>query len=155
MGFAAFRHTPRGLRQRLVRLIKPSFTVGVMPIVTRDDGAILLVRHSYLDGWGFPGGLINRREQFDVALLRETREEVGVEIELVGEPAVTLHPNHQIVRIVQRAKLAPGVDPASARPSSQEIVEVWWCPVGQVPSLLDEATGALAALTRSEGMRKG
>ena len=153
MGFAAFRRTPTSIRQRIVRLIKPSFTVGVMPVVTRDDGAVLLVRHSYLDGWGLPGGLINRHEPFDQALLRETREEVGLAIELVGAPTVTLHPRHQIVRIVQRAKLAAGVDPATARPTSQEIVEVWWCPPDEIPSLLEEATGALAALRRSEAAR--
>ena len=78
------------LRERLARLATPSVTVGVVRHGTPDDGAILLVRHSYLDGWGFPGGLINRREQVDVALLRETREEVVGVIELVGEPAVTL-----------------------------------------------------------------
>ena len=73
-----------------------------MSVITRSDGAILLVRHSYLDGWSFPGGLINRHEDFEDALRREPFEEVGLRIDLVGEPVVTLDPDDQIVRIVHR-----------------------------------------------------
>ncbi len=65
---------PRELRQRSVRAIKPSFTVGVMPVITSPTGSILLVRHSYVKGWGLPGGLVNRRERMAVAIVRETKE---------------------------------------------------------------------------------
>ncbi len=153
-GYAAFRVTPLAIRQRVVRFFKPSFTVGVMAVITRDDGALLLVRHSYLDGWAFPGGLINRHERFLEALHREPLEEVGVAIELVGEPAVTLDPEGQIVRIVHRAALAAGVDATSARPTSQEIIEVKWYPEDALPALLEEATTALTALQRTEGYRR-
>lgn len=152
LGYKAFKYTPLGIRQRIVRLIKPSFTVGVMSIITRDDGALLLVRHSYLDGWSFPGGLINRREESVDALRREALEEVGLRIALVGEPVVTLDPDDQIVRIVHRAVPASGVDPDSARPSSEEIIEVRWWARSELPTMLTEASGALAALERSEEM---
>ena len=52
----------------------------------RDDGRrVLLVRRS--DGanlWGFPGGAIEPGERADQALVREVREEIGLEVEPVA-----------------------------------------------------------------------
>ena len=47
-GLVAYAHMPRALRQVAVRSVMPSFTVGVMPIITRDDGWILGVQHTYM-----------------------------------------------------------------------------------------------------------
>ena len=62
---------PKG-RQRFVRAGKPAYTVGTMAVVTRADGAVLLVRHSYLSNWSLPGGLLNRRELIEVGTARFT-----------------------------------------------------------------------------------
>lgn len=61
-------------------------TIGVRVILIR-DGQVLLVKHTYQDGWLIPGGGIKRGETPDQAARRECREEVGAEIvdlELVG-----------------------------------------------------------------------
>jgi 8-oxo-dGTP pyrophosphatase MutT (NUDIX family) len=39
------------------------------------------VRHSYRDGWYFPGGGVKKWETLEQAAIRETREEGGAEIE--------------------------------------------------------------------------
>ncbi len=62
--------------------------VGVSGMVVDRDGRVLLVRHTYMRGWHFPGGGVGRRETLRDALSRELREEVGVaaraEPQLVG-----------------------------------------------------------------------
>ena len=58
-----FGALPRRVRRVLVRLGSPKYTVGAICLVCRDDGAILLVRHSYYRLWGTPGGLAKRHEQ--------------------------------------------------------------------------------------------
>jgi 8-oxo-dGTP diphosphatase len=55
-----WRRVPRLVRRWIVRLAAPSFTVGAACVIERDDGALLLVRLVYRDGWGLPGGLIKR-----------------------------------------------------------------------------------------------
>jgi len=54
-------------------------------VLERPDGSVLLARRSgvsYGDGlWGLPGGHAERTESWVAAAARETREEVGVEVD--------------------------------------------------------------------------
>ncbi len=61
-------------------------TVGVRALILKDN-KILLVRHTYIDGWYFPGGGVNAHESAHQAVVREVREEVGG---IVSEPAKLL-----------------------------------------------------------------
>jgi len=52
--------------------------------LTNDAGEVLLVRNEGDHGWGDPGGKVEPDESVETAALRETREETGVEAEIVG-----------------------------------------------------------------------
>jgi len=142
---------PRRARRLVVHAVAPSFTVGAICVVERADGRVLLVRLSYRRRWGFPGGLMKRRETIDEAARREVREEVGLDIELVDEPAVVVAAGSRRVDVIYRARVADGVDPDSAHPMSPEIVEVRWVDRRELPELQHEAAGGLVALARRVG----
>ena len=55
-------------------------TLGVRVCVRDDKGGILLIRHSYLPGWHFPGGGVEFGETAVEAARRELIEEGGVEL---------------------------------------------------------------------------
>ena len=61
--------------------------VGVRVMLVR-EGAVLLVYHSYLSGWHFPGGGVKRGETLLAAARREAYEETGAvltgELRLLG-----------------------------------------------------------------------
>jgi 8-oxo-dGTP pyrophosphatase MutT (NUDIX family) len=70
------------LRWRLTKPLK----IGVR-VMLIEDGAVWLVRHTYLDGWYFPGGGVQRGETLEGAARREAAEEVGAtmgELTLAG-----------------------------------------------------------------------
>lgn len=143
-----YRWLPRRVRLAITHAAAPSFTVGAICVIERADGRVLLVRHSYRSRWGFPGGLVNRGEDVGDTARREAREEVGLDIELVGEPAVVVAPKPRRVDVVYRCKPRDGADPDSARPMSPEITDVRWTARDELPELQHEAAGGLVALAR-------
>ncbi len=54
-------------------------TLGVRVMLIRNR-QVLLVRHTYQEGWFLPGGGIKRGESFEQAARREATEEVGAEM---------------------------------------------------------------------------
>lgn len=144
-----FGQLPTSARRRVVRTVSPSFTVGAMCIIERDDGSLLLVRHSYRRRWGVPGGLLKKGENVEDGARREVHEEVGLMIELLGEPAVVVDPEPQRVDVVFRCRPAIGADPDAIVPRSAEIVEARWFRPEALPELQFETAGALVRLARA------
>src|SRR5207237_10410221 len=111
-----FRRLPRRMRIAVTHLTAPTFTVGAICVIERSDGRVLLVRHSYRRRWGFPGGLIARGETPAAAARREAMEEVGLAIEIVGEPTVVVDPKPRRVDVIFKCRPEPASDPDSVRP---------------------------------------
>jgi len=75
--------TLRPMQQAWWRLRRPT-VMGASAMVVNAAGEILLVRHTYMRGWHFPGGGVHKRETVLAALHRELREELGIAVK--GEP---------------------------------------------------------------------
>ncbi|HKH06988.1 MAG TPA: NUDIX domain-containing protein [Acidimicrobiales bacterium] len=149
-----FRRLPPFARRRIVRTITPSFTVGAICLIERYDGKILLVRQVYRNAWGVPGGLSKRGEDIADCARREVLEEVGVPIDLVGEPAVVVDAAPRRVDVVFRARPSAVADLADVAPRSPEIRDVRWFALDELPELQHEAVSALAALTRASAQAR-
>ncbi|MGH9932917.1 MAG: NUDIX hydrolase [Pyrinomonadaceae bacterium] len=80
---AIWRRAPKALRRWTVRLSHPRFAVTAGAVVTDRRGRVLLLKHRFRPGagWGMPGGFIEHGEQPELALRRELREEIGLEVE--------------------------------------------------------------------------
>lgn len=74
----------------------PSYTVGAVAIIRHDD-QVLLLRQPHRKGWSLPGGLLDRGEHADHGVVREVREETGIEL-TVG-PATTCLVNPSVRRV--------------------------------------------------------
>lgn len=100
-GHAPHRAPRPGLKIRIFHcyfLLRRPMTLGVRGMVyDRAARTVLLVRHTYLPGWQFPGGGVEVGEVMGESLARELREEANIEIE--GTPALrSMHLNRQASR---------------------------------------------------------
>lgn len=55
-------------------------TLGVRAMVRDEGGRVLLLRHTYIPGWYFPGGGVEANETVAEAAEREILEETGVRL---------------------------------------------------------------------------
>ena len=133
-----FRALPEGVRQRAVRAVSPSYTLGSQARVQRDDGRILLVKASYRWRWGLPGGLLDPGEAPADGAKRETREETGLVIDLVSEPLVIVETSLQRINFIYDAVPAPGVDPDDITPQASEILELGWFGTDELPATVPD-----------------
>ena len=109
------------------RLSRP-MTLGARAIVEREDGHVLLVRHTYMPGLLFPGGGVERAETILSSLYRELEEEGGLRIS--SEPAlIGIFSNHKIMRNdhVALYHVKPGTWTTFRDPIGREISELVWC----------------------------
>lgn len=77
---------PIALRERVVRLIQPTFTVGVSAVLLNDRDQILFLRHRFRfsTSWYVPGGFLEKGEAPDEAIFREIREETGYSAQVLS-----------------------------------------------------------------------
>ncbi len=65
------------------RVIRPRFQVAVAAIVFDEHGHILLFKHTYRKlEWGIPAGSLEHSESPEDAVIREFREETGMQIQV-------------------------------------------------------------------------
>lgn len=99
----------------------PKPVAGAVP--REPDGRIWLLRRGFDPGgglWTFPGGFVDLGETVEDAARRETREEIGIEIELGPLVGVYSRADERVALIVYHARPAPGLTPTT----SEEATEV-------------------------------
>ena len=120
-------------------------TLGVRGVVIDDRGGVLLVRHTYVPGWHFPGGGVDGGESLRGALARELHEEAGVSL---SAPA-TLHGVFRNAHASSRDHVAVfivrGFTRDLSHPSDREIAEAR---VFAAHSLPEDVTSGTAARLR-------
>jgi mutator protein MutT len=76
-----WQRAPLWLRRRLIWLGTSKFLVGVAAVCLNSRNQMLLLRHRFHNEhpWGFPGGWVDAGEAPVQAIVREIREETGLE----------------------------------------------------------------------------
>lgn len=121
---ATFRRLPPPVRRLLVRAGTPGFTVGAVCALSHGD-RLLFLRQPHREGWSLPGGLLDRGESAQQAVVREVREETGLDVE-VGLP-VTTQVNGRLRRVdvIYRIDV---VTPPDVRPGGEARDARWLRP---------------------------
>jgi mutator protein MutT len=129
--------------------------VGVGAVILRDDEILLLLRKKAPEAgsWTIPGGKVEFGETVEQAILREVKEEIGVDGRVIAPLGVT---DHILIEehshwVSQRFLVELIGEPQNMEPQSHE--EMRWFPISELPDNVTLTTQkALAAfLTWNKG----
>jgi len=71
-----------------------SIVPSVTAIVPNERGKLLLVHKTDNDLWALPGGAMDVGESMADTVVREVKEETGIEVEVTGVVGIYTNPNH-------------------------------------------------------------
>lgn len=110
------------------------FKLAVKAVILDEQQRCLLLRRStanthFVGAWEWPGGKVDEGEAFTDAILRETREETSLEIEITGLAGATQFemPAVNVVRLCMEAWVTGGTFKLS-----EEHDEFAWVPLAEI-----------------------
>nr|WSW64564.1 NUDIX hydrolase [Streptomyces sp. NBC_00998] len=114
--------------------------VAADALIHNRAGHVLLVRPTYKPGWDLPGGMAEANEAPEAALIRELREELGLNAALRQLLVVDWVPPHgpwddQIAFIFDAGTL-DDAQVTALRPHDNELAEIAFVPIDKAPALL-------------------
>lgn len=131
------------LTWRARAVIRPPVTFGVRCIVIDQRDRVLLVRHTYMAGWHFPGGAVDAGESAADAARREVAEESGLALTgplaffgLYFHRAMAGRDHIAVFTALDRAP----IDTDALRPQALEIAAVQMAPLSALPEETSPAT---------------
>lgn len=126
-GLRLYRRLPALVTAPVVHLLTPSFTMGAIAVVEY-DGKILALRQLHRRGLSLPGGLVDRGETPQQAVVREVREETGLQVTSGAVYAVSVAPRRRQIDVIFRIECTqePPVRPASEATSYEWIDPTQW-----------------------------
>jgi len=121
---------PGRMRRWSMRLTHTRFTVTAGAVIFNDQRQVLLLKHRFRagSGWGLPGGFLERGEQPSEALIRELREEIGLELEDVKVFAARSFSKPKQVEVLFRARAN-----ADVKPLTMEVERAEWFALDSLP----------------------
>jgi ADP-ribose pyrophosphatase YjhB (NUDIX family) len=148
---AAPKRASGGTRERKWR-----FRLSAFAVVER-RGRVLLARRRDIGLWNLPGGGVEPGETVDEGLLREVREEVRAQVEIVRLVGVYSKPQKNEVVHTFLCRLLPGQEDALG--TSDEVSEIGWFAPDALPAdllpkhrqrVLDATSGQLVPFLRAQ-----
>ena len=108
-----------------------------------------MVKPVYRRGWSLPGGIIDRGEAPDAAVVREFMEELGLRIRVDSEPWVVFDSRMRRIETVYRGELLDDIDPDSITVRTHELDAVGWYAPDEPPEIEREAVDVITVIRQS------
>lgn len=142
--FRTFGALPKTLRLVIIRTIRPSWIAGSVAVIEREDGRWLFVRPVYRKGWALPGGLVDRGEHPATTVVREMKEELGLDVRVVSDGWVIVNSAQGRFETVFRVEFVDDVDPDEIEITTVELSDLGWFDPAEPPMVEDETREVLA-----------
>jgi ADP-ribose pyrophosphatase YjhB (NUDIX family) len=80
------------------------YAFALVVVKRKEDGRYLLVQEFAQSGYWLPGGRVDNSENLEIAAIRETQEEAGVEVDLKGVLTIQFNHPHGRLRVIYYAE---------------------------------------------------
>ena len=110
-------------------------TLVVAGLVRDDRGHVLISQRTAAQSlalkWEFPGGKVEPAESPEAALVRELREELGIDVAVgrIWDVLFHAYPDFDLVMLVYACRLAA----SSPAPRAVEVADLAWVPADELP----------------------
>lgn len=121
-------------------LMRRGLTLGVRAIVRSGDGRFLLVRHTYIPGWYFSGGGVEKGQSSVQASSKELHQETGLHLAKAPLLYGVYYNNGVSKRDHVVAYLCDVNNILDAKPNSIEIAEIGLFDFADMPPDVDPGT---------------
>ena len=125
-----FRAVPKPVTRWIVGRLSARFNISVVGVLVSADGRILVLRHVFRHRhpWGLPAGFLKAGETPEQGMIREAKEEAGLDVTVERTLAIRLlRPGHMEVVVAGRADTTQALRP------SAEIFEGGFFPPDALP----------------------
>ena len=112
----------------------PKHSVSVAAAIVDAQERFLVIRRADNGRWEPPGGVLELDESITDGLIREVREETGVDVQPAALTGVYKNMRRGIVALVFRCEIAAGTASVSA-----EVSEIAWRTAAELASCMDDA----------------
>ena len=139
---------PERLRWLVIRWGNAHFLAGAAALILDEHGRVLLFKHTYRrrHPWGLPGGWIGRGERAEEGLVRELREEGGLDIVVERLLLADMDPRYRHIDFVYLCRIAHG----TFRPSA-EVDAYTYTPPDRLPDIHATQRDQIARALRIAG----
>lgn len=133
---------------------KPLILNAAAGIVANDQHEVLLNLRTDTHNWSLPGGYLEYGETFDAAMIREYKEDAGLDVEIVKplgifDQGFTEYPNGDVTQVISRLYLVKPIGGHTLESATDETLDLKYFPLDDLPPLLNQqTTDMLAAVQR-------
>ncbi|WP_125582080.1 NUDIX hydrolase [Levilactobacillus cerevisiae] len=133
---------------------KPLILNASAGIVANDQHEVLLNLRTDTHNWSLPGGYLEYGETFATAMVREYKEDAGLDVEIlkslgIFDQGFTEYPNGDVTQVISQLYLAKPVGGHTLDTATDETLDLKYFPLDALPPLLNQQTADMLAATQS------
>lgn len=134
--------TDKEIGENVLPLVNASIRKAARAVLFNEDNCIAIMKVSNFNYHKLPGGGIEEKEDMEVALRREIKEETGAEIEITGELGKIIEEKSKYSQIQESycfiAKLKRQYKPKLTDEELKAGFSLIWIPLNRAISLMEE-----------------
>jgi len=133
---------------------KPMILNASAGVIANDQHEVLLNLRTDTHNWSLPGGYLEYGETFATAMIREYKEDAGLDVALVKSLGIfdqgfTEYPNGDVTQVISQLYLVKPVGGHTLEQATDETLDLKYWSLDDLPPLLNQQTTDMLAVVKT------